>query len=94
MKMKVTAAVLVSSALMLPNVALAEQQGSEGELFPNRGACEFALKQARNALRQVVAEPGTVGEVNRAVNPAIKAVCQVVAGPDGATMGYEIVVAT
>jgi hypothetical protein len=91
MKKKVAGAVLVSSALMLPSDALAGQQGSGGEIFPNRGACEFALKQFRNAVRQVVAEPGTVGSVNVALNPAIKAVCQTVNGPDGAATGYEIV---
>lgn len=95
MQKKIAAALLLSSALLAPAAASAD-----GSLFPNRGACESALKQLRNTLRQDVVrevfrpagQQGPAGAAtNRLANPAIKQFCQAVTGQDGKTLGFKIV---
>ena len=95
MQKNIAAALLVSSALMLPTFASANETALLEQVFPNRGACESALKQARNTLRQDVVRPaarladqqGPAGAAtNQVANPLIKAVCSAVTGPDGKTV--------
>ena len=95
MQKKIAAAMLLSSALMLPTVASAEGLPILEQEFANRGACESALKQARNTLRQDIVRPATrpaglqgpAGALtNQVANPLTKAVCQAVTGKDGKTV--------
>jgi hypothetical protein len=100
MQKKIATAMLLSSALMLPSLASAEQFPTNGQLFANRGACESALKQLRNTARQDVVRPlgglfGLQGQAgaaaNQIANPLTKAVCQAVSGQNGAVIGFKIV---
>ncbi len=91
---KIAAALLISSAFMGPGVASAQQTPSLDQIFPNRGACESTLKQARNEARQTVKAIGGSGQtnslVNRLANPIIKFACTAVTGQNGST-GFKIV---
>ena len=100
MRNKIATALLLSSAVMLPSFASADQLPTAGQLFPNRGACESALKQLRNTGRQDVVRPigglfglrGPAGAAaNQVVNPLVKAACQAVTGQNGAVVGFKIV---
>ena len=100
MQKKIAAAMLLSSALMLPTFASAEQSPTSGQLFANRGACESALKQFRNTVRQDIVRPiarpfGVQGQAGAATNqignPLVKAVCQAVTGNNGQVVGFRIV---
>ena len=90
----VFAALLVSSALMLPSFASANETALLEKGFANRGACESALKQARNVARQTLREAAPTGRTsgqtgaaaNQFANPLIKATCSAVTGPDGKTV--------
>jgi hypothetical protein len=99
MQKKIAAALLLSSTLVLPTFASAEGLPTDGQLFANRGACESALKQLRNTVRQdvvreVASSAGLQGQAgaatNQIANPVVKAVCQAVTGPDGKTV-FKIV---
>ena len=99
MQKKIAAALLFSSALALPALASAEQINLLEQSFANRGACESALKQARNTVRQdIVREAARAADAqgqagaltNRLANPAIKFVCQAVTDNSGKTV-FKIV---
>ena len=107
MNKKIAAALLFSSALVLPGLSSAQttqtpqnvQITLPTDLFANRGACESALKQLRNTVRQDVVRPvtrpanlqGPAGAAtNQVFNPLVKAVCTAVTDKDGKTM-FKIV---
>ena len=98
---KIAATLLVTSALMAPSFAAAEETATAKEMaleetFVSRGLCESTLKRIRNVARQTVkSTPAGSGQTNsaanRLANPAIKFVCTAVSGTGNGGSVFKIV---